>query len=308
MKGLALAVLLATSSAADAPRVAATASKTTLHVGETFTVDVSASGPAGTVFTFPKDAGGEAVEIRAAATSAGASPPPAGTQRYEAAAFALGETELPAIAVPYRLPDGTTGTATTQPVTLRVESVLPKDPEQQKLIDIRGPLSLTIGAPFWIVLAGMTLASAAGVWLWLRRQRPQAALPAEPPVSPYIEALAALDRLTASGLTERADYRAYYIALAEIAKRYLERRLDAHVLEMTSEEMAAFLRDHRAAAPFAGMMREIAGAADQIKFARAEGLADEARRHLDAARRMVRGLEERLRPAAETPATEGKVA
>jgi hypothetical protein len=114
-----------------------------------------------------------------------------------------------------------------------------------------------------------------------------------------VEALAALERLAASGLVERADYRGYYIALAEIAKRYLERRLGAPVLEMTSSEMAAFLRDHPQGGPFASTVREMAWAADQVKFARGTGMEHEARRHLDAARGLVRGLEQRLRPAGE---------
>jgi hypothetical protein len=211
-------------------------------------------------------------------------------------ALALGEVELPAIEVPYRLADGTQGKAATDPIRLRVESVLPKDPKQQKLADIRGPVSLAIGAPFWIAL-GALVALIGGILFWLWRRRRPVAAPAEaPPLPADAEALAALDRLASGGLVERGEYRAYYIALAEIAKRYLERRLGAPVLEMTSAEMASFLRDHPVAGPFANAVREMSGAADQIKFARGEGLVDEARRHLEAARALVRGVEERLRP------------
>jgi hypothetical protein len=281
-------------AAADAPRVTAAASKVDLRVGEAFVVELTALGPEGTTFEFAKDAGNESVELREA--SPGATPPPPGVHRYDAMALALGDVELPAINVPYRLPDGTAGTATTEPIRLRVESVLPKDPKQQKLVDIRGPVSLTIGAPFWIALGMLAaVAGALGWWLW-RRRRPAAAPPAAPPLEADAEALQALDRLAASGLVERADYRAYYIALAEVAKRYLERRLAAPVLEMTSAEMAAFLRDHEAAGPFAGAMRDLAGAADRVKFARGAGLEDEARRHLEGARSLVRGIEDRLRP------------
>jgi hypothetical protein len=117
-----------------------------------------------------------------------------------------------------------------------------------------------------------------------------------PALEPDAEALQALDRLAGAGLVERADYRAYYIALAEIAKRYLERRLGAPVLEMTSAEMASFLRDHPAASSFATSVRDLAGAADRVKFARGAGLEDEARRHLESARALVRGIEDKLRP------------
>lgn len=290
MTALALVLLLAS----DAPRVTATASRTDLRVGESFVVELTGSGPPGTTFDFPKEAGNESVELRA--SEAGASPPAPGVRRYEGMALSLGDVDLPAVEVPYRLPDGSSGTASTEPIGLRVASVLPKDPKQQKLVDIRGPVPLAIGTPFWVAVTIASLLIAGAVLWWRRRRRPAPPVAAAPEAAPDVEALAALDRLAGAGLVERDDYRAYYIALAEIAKRYLERRLGAPVLEMTSAEMASFLRDHAAAGPSAASVRDLAGAADRVKFARGDGLADEARRHLEAARALVRGIEERLRP------------
>jgi hypothetical protein len=54
-------------------------------------------------------------------------------------------------------------------------------------------------------------------------------------------------------------------------------------------------------------MRDLAQAADQIKFARGQGLAQAAERHLAAVRALVPALEARLHPAPETP-EEGKAA
>ncbi len=287
MTALALLALLA------APTATASASKTSLTVGEAFVVEVTVAGPAGTTFELPKEAGNESVELREAAATA--SPPPPGAHRYDAMALALGDVELPAIEVPFRLADGTSGTASTEPIKLRVESVLPKDPKQQKLADIRGPVPLAIGTPFWVAVTIAGLLIAGAVLWWLRRRRPVP--PAvEPLQEPDAEAMQALDRLAGAGMVERADYRAYYIALAEIAKRYLERRLGAPVLEMTSAEMASFLRDHPAASSFATSVRDLAGAADRVKFARGAGLEAEARRHLESARALVRGIEDKLRP------------
>src|SRR6185436_3382913 len=165
--------------------------------------------------------------------------------RYLAAAFALGDVELPAIAVKYRLPDGSTGEVSTAPVKLHIPSTLPKDPAQQQLADIREPLPLAFGAAFWIAAGLAVLIVAGALVAWWRRRRPPAEGPAAAAERPAdAEARAALDQLAASGLIARGDYRGYYIALAEIAKRYLERRLDAPVLEMTTSETVAFLRDH----------------------------------------------------------------
>jgi len=301
MKAAALVLLAATALFAEEPRARASASKTEVRVGEPFTVEVTASGPPGTTYTFPKGPGSETVDLREKAPpSSPAPPPPPGSERYEAAAFAVGETEVPPIPVSYRLPDGTEGSVKTEAIPLRIVSVLPKDPKEQKLADIRGPVPLRVAAAFWIALVALlALLLALAFWIVRRRRKAAAPEPMAPLVAPDVEALSALDRLASAGLLERGDHRGFYIALVEIIKRYLERRLGAPVLEMTSAETLAFLRDHPHGARFASAVRDLAGAADRIKFARGEGLEDEARRHLAGGRQLVAGLEESLRPRLE---------
>lgn len=297
---LLLAALLTAAGAGPAPvSVSATPAKTEVTVGEPFVVEVLASGPAGTTYTFPAEAGDEQVELRALPVPASPAPPP-DRLSYQAAVFALEDPRLPPVRVKYRLADGSEGEAQSAPVTLKVATLLPKDPKEQAPADIRGPMSLDVGRAFWAG-AGL-LALALGVLVaWLVRQRRRATpagAPTRPATPPDLEALAELSALLASGVLARGDFRSFYIALATLAKRYLERRLGAPVLEMTSAEMATFLRDHAQAAPFQSSLRELAGAADQVKFARAEAQQAEAERHVAAVRELVAGLEARLRPAA----------
>jgi hypothetical protein len=313
---LASLLLAAATTAAPAPpppvSVKATPGKAEVTVGETFTVELKATGPAGTTFTFPGEAVTDAFELRTPPPDPRASPAPApepGTHRYEAAVFAVGEAEVPPIPVRYRLPDGAEGEASSEAIALTVVSLLPKDPQQQKLADIRGPLDVGIGRAFWIALvAGLVLAAALVLWLVRRRRRAEAPRAAPVPELPAdTEALRALDALLASGLLSRGEYRPFYIQLAAVAKRYLERRLGAPILEMTTAETIAFLRGHPHGGELLPVVRDLAEAADRIKFAKGQGLAQEAERHLAAARALVPSLEARLRPAA-TAAAEGKAA
>ncbi len=76
---------------------------------------------------------------------------------------------------------------------------------------------------------------------------------------------------------------------------------------MTSAETLAFLRAHLHGGELVPVVRDLAEAADRIKFARGQGLVPEAERHLAAVRALVPALEARLRPAVPLE-TEGKAA
>jgi hypothetical protein len=293
--------------------VTAVASRAEVTVGETFTIELAATGPAGTTYTFPGGGESEGFELRTpppGPQGSPAPPPEPGAHRYEAAVFALGEVEIPPIPVRYRLPDGAEGEASSEPVPLKVVSLLPKDPQEQKLADIRGPLSVGIGRAFWVGLF-IALGLVAAVVVWLLRRRRKAEVPetvAVPEMPADAEALRALAALAASGLLARGEYRPFYIRLTTVAKRYLERRLGAPVLEMTTAETLAFLRGHVHGGDLLPVVRDLAEAADRIKFAKGQGVAEEAAWHLDAVRALVPALEAKLRPPVTDAAAEGKAA
>ena len=108
--------------------VTATASKPEVTVGEAFTIELKAMGPAGTTFAFPGEASTDAFELRARVAQPGAAASPApepGTRSYDAAVYSLGEAQIPPIPVRYRLADGTEGEASSGAVPLRGVSLLP---------------------------------------------------------------------------------------------------------------------------------------------------------------------------------------
>ncbi len=298
-----LLLAAATDTPALSPPVTveATASKSEVTVGEVFSVELKATGPPGTMFTFVGEAQTDSFELRTAAADAKAgSQPDPSAHRYDAAVYALGETTIPPLPVRYRLADGTAGEVSSEPILLKVASLLPKDPQQQKLADIRGPQPVAIGHAFWIALAAALVLTAAFIF-WLARKRRKRAGPrtvSVPELPPDAEVLRALDALLASGLLSRGEYRAFYIQLTAVAKRYLERRLGAPVLEMTTAETLAFLRGHPQGGELLPVMRDVAEAADRIKFAGGQELAPEAERHLVAVRALVPALEARLAPKA----------
>ena len=299
---------------AGAVRVTARAQKTEVTVGEPFLVEIEASGPAGALYTFPPEVGAESAELVSLARQSppkGESPAPwpPNQHRYEARVYALGDVALPALKVRYRLADGTEGEASAAGPSVKVGSLLPKDAQEQGLADIVGPVRVGVAPVFWAALAlAILFVAAACWWLWRRSRRkaPLAPTAPEPDRPPAEEALRALDRLARADHFARGEGRLYYIGLSLIAKRYLERRLSAPVVEMTSQEMLAYLRDSPHTALLLAPMRDLALAADQVKFARGEALREEGERHLAAVRTLVERLEEELRPKAAD--TSGKAA
>jgi hypothetical protein len=244
----------------------------------------------------------ETFELRTAppapSTQGAPAPLPPGTHVYQAAVFTVGDAQVPAIPVRYRLADGTTGEIATAPIPLRVESLLPKEKAEQKLADVRPPLDVAVGRAFWVGALALTVLLAALTWWMVARRRrvTPAALAVTPPVDPADEARRALEALVASGRLGRGEHRPFYIDLTTIAKRYLERRLGAPIVEMTTAEMLAHLKSDRFGVDLAPTLRDLSGAADQIKFARGEGLFEEAERHLAATRALIDALETRLKP------------
>lgn len=290
---------LAKAASGQTVSVVARPPSTEVAPGQSFVVEVTATGPTGSEWTFPAQAGTEHVDLELQPPPEKAPPRP-GTATYRGAVFALGDAEIPAIAVQYRLPGGEKGSTSSAPVKLKVVSALPKGEENPQPADLRPPVTLPVGAAFWAAL-GLALVLVGMVAAWLIRRRRQAAepvAPTVPEVPPEEEARLALERLAASGLVEREEYRQYYIELATIAKRYLERRLDQPVLEMTSAEVAALLRDHPLAGPHLPVMRDLMGAADWVKFARGSAQVEAAQRHLASVRGIVAAVEETLQAQA----------
>lgn len=284
----------------EAVRLTAEPSKSTVTVGEPFTVTVQAVAPAGTSWDFPVEVAADGLLLKVVETSGEAG------AVYQATVFTLDQATIPSISASYKLPDGSAGKVSSEPVVITVASLLPDDPAQQRLADLRPPVPLPAAPIFWLVLGLLLVGLAGGVaWWWGRRRlrAPGDALPPPPlEVPPAEEARAALQRLHEAGLVERGELRDFYIELAVIAKRYLERRLAAPVLEMTSAETAAFLRDHPVARRLAAAVRDVTLAADDVKFAR--GQADEARahRHWRQVQELVEELERLLAaPSSSQP-------
>lgn len=304
MTGFLAASLLFVLAQAGVPTLEVRPSTSNVSIGERFQVTVEARGATGTAYEFPKEITGGPVELRWSRPATGQ----ADVAVYDAQAFAIGEAaQIPEVEVGYTLKDGGTGTVKTSMVPLNVVSILDPNEQDPKPADLAPPVPVLVSRAFWIASGLASLLVLAGLIALARRIRfPKK--PVDPRVtpaaSPEEEAMAGLDRLASSGA--RGEAKAFYITLIQILKLYLERRLEAPILEMTSTEALGFIKTHAWTAPHAVALRDLISSADLVKFG---GFSDapNADRHLQLVRDTVSRIDRLRRAALQKQTDEAEV-
>lgn len=172
------------------------------------------------------------------------------TANYEVAAFRTGTTELPALSMLVRLPDGSSVTAATNPLPVNVESVIPPGENPTDVRDLKPQVSFPIVSGLSprrvaLIVAAIALALAAALLLIRRLRRPPAAitpLPAPPP-SPEALARSELERIAGLGLLDNGDIKQFHALLAACIRRYLTAKYRFPAFAMTTTELERSMTD-----------------------------------------------------------------
>jgi hypothetical protein len=212
-----------------------TLSATEIPLLEPFTVTLDLFRQDGVECTFAPHVAGDAFVTKS--TTIGPELP-FGGGRWRRAQIVLlpatgpGEATLPPFVV--KSADGA-ATATTPERTIVVTSVVAGHGE-----DIEAP-----GEPFeaplpwrWIAVGALLAIGAGACFVWWRRRAPSA--PRQRVLSPHEHALAELERLRTASRRSEAEVEAFYVAVSQVLRVYIERRFHLRAPERTTEE---FLRD-----------------------------------------------------------------
>jgi hypothetical protein len=228
------------------------------------------------------------------------------TDTYILSTFTPEDYVIPPISVPVTLPSGATEVLQTQPINIKVASVLPEDEEAVlEIKDIKEPVPVYSG-----ILTGRILAIAGGIlllvllayWLWRRSKRGEEfvkATPSRPEHEVAFEKLADLRELVA-GWGETPDQiqcKQFGLELSEILREYLENRYGFIALEMTTYEIGQILpailkstlhraRMNEGESPFHLTLR-ILEETDLLKFAKFRFPAEKLRTLMDDCENLV---------------------
>lgn len=287
--------------APSAPTIEVRASTTNVSIGERFQVTVELRGPDGATYDFPKEIIDASVEL----IKAEAAQPLARIAVYDTQVFALdSQARIPEITIPYALPDGSKGSVKSAPLALNIVSTLDPNEPNPAPADFAPPMPVLVSRAFWIAAAIAALL-VIGLLVFLFRRLRFPRKPKDPSVTPAItpeeEALARLDELAATNAYRQP--KTFYIRLVQVLKQYLERRLEAPVLEMTTTETLAFVKAHSWTAPHAVAIRDLITAADLVKFGGSSD-ATNAERQIQLVRDLVGRVDRLRRTALELEARE----
>ena len=293
-------------------RIAFTADRPTLTVGDIVTLTLEVTHPADHVAVVPRIGPEwgpfEVISQTMAQTDSNADGTETTSQRMEVTIFAPGTFDTPDLSLTVRGPDGGVERLFLPPLQLNVTSVLSGSDET--LRDIRPPADLppslwrqpaTLAIAALAVLA-VLLPGSYFVHRRLRGQDEQPALAAETR-TPWEIAVQEVGRIEKLDLPGQGRFKEHYTLVAEVTKAYvrsmyLEGSSLTDAAEMTTDEtVSAIWRsslDHRNARLVVDLLNE----ADLVRFSNYSPLETEANEAL----RQARAFLEDTRPvAAEEP-------
>ncbi len=222
--------------------------------------------------------------------------------------FETGRQTIPAVDVFYLGPDGATKTASTVPIDIEVESVLPADAGDIR--DIKEPIEVPRRWKelllSYLLLVGLVAGTAVSVLLsvrrrqeievfllkvWLRATAPlrrliayilgllglikrARAVPAydvqvtEPDLIPEEAALKELERIEALGLRAQGMIKDYYTLISETVRRYLERKYGILAMESPVSYTLRAIAEMNISREAYGAIAGVLEEADLVKFAR----------------------------------------
>ncbi len=185
------------------------------------------------------------------------------------AAFQMGDLVVPQVLLTYKDASGQTGRVLTPSAKVKIMGVPKRPTDTDDIRAIKGPVSLDAGLLRSLIL-GLTaflLFTGLCVKIILRRRRKKLE-DLESLKPPHERARLELDRLLEKHFLEDKKIKEFYSELADILRRYLERRMKIEAFESTTVEILERLKRRGCDPVAARKIRDVLENSDLVKFAK----------------------------------------
>lgn len=204
--------------------------------------------------------------------------------RFSLTTFTTGDYLIPPIPVEFMLPDSTRKVLISEPIPIKVKSLLAEGADTTDIKELKAPIEFKSKWPWWYyAAAGIILLCLIGFILWrIFRHKEEEKAPVDTR-KPWEIASEKLAFLKEKNLPLAGEFKLYYVELTDIVREYLQRIYKIPVLDMTTYEFTSIMDDLDMAPEMESRIKSLLNFADLVKFAKYIPESDKAIADFDEA-------------------------
>lgn len=189
--------------------------------------------------------------------------------RFLLTTFTTGDYVIPPIPVEFMLPDSVKKFLISEPVPIKVKSLLADAADTADIRDIKGPMEFKSKLSAWYYVIGgvFILAVAILIWWWVRRKKALLSVPIDLR-KPWEIAFEDLAFLKEKNYPVSGEFKQFYVELTGVVRAYLQRIFEIPVLDMTTYEFLTEIVQENIEEELYNRLKELLEFADLVKFAK----------------------------------------
>lgn len=190
--------------------------------------------------------------------------------RFLLTTFTTGDYIIPPIPIEYMMPDSTRKILISEPISIRVSSLLAEDSDTLDIRNLKPPFDFKASKAWLYYLIGGVLLIGAIVFylIWRHRRKKQLESEWVDPRKPWEIAFEDLAVLKEKKYLSENQFKLYYIDLSEIVRAFLGRIYNIPVLDMTTDEFCENLTELEVTEDLFKWIKAFLRHSDLVKFAK----------------------------------------
>lgn len=231
--------------------------------------------------------------------------------RFVLTTFTTGDYIIPPIPIEFMRPDSTIKYLISEPIAIKVKSLIAEGADTADIRDVKAPLSFETDWPWWVyaIIAGVIILLGGG---FVYQKYFRAKMEREEFVDrrdPWEIAYEKLAHLKEKNYPSEGLFKMYYVVLTEIVREYMGRIYRKPVLDMTTAEFLEVMSEEDIDSEILDIVKEFLNHADLVKFAKLVPSDERMRGDFEMANELVDKIRilhlSRLTPVTVTTAESG---